>query len=320
MTERIESTIGNLLHRVPGYSGYRSKEDRRDDDRRLREAVASRLDTVLQNLTRVSASLAQRRDLGNISAIERHVSTTRLLADRVRTASYGYGGIFTDQSIDEFVLEQLRLFDASFQAEVETLATIASRLASSTESLNMNDVSAYQDELNRLGLLFDARGAVVETARPNRDSAVLALLAPSEKSAHSQITALVRGDALSLAGDNLLVDATVTLAESGGVLHLARIGSGTDGGDKWLMGSSVEGVAPARLTEVAHQGLAPQGGRPAEVVIDAAGGAGPSVAARYLYTSGTGDGASLWYAIGDEVRSFQGETINESDVVIYGQA
>src|SRR5690348_24937 len=98
MDKQISSTISTLLHRVPGYTGYRSLEDRRDDDKRLRDSVADQVDAVVTTLGGVSARLAADRNLTHISVVERLVGATRLLGDRVRNASYGYGGIFSDRS------------------------------------------------------------------------------------------------------------------------------------------------------------------------------------------------------------------------------
>ena len=39
--DQLERQVGGLLDRIPGYRGYRSKEDRRDADRRVREHVVT---------------------------------------------------------------------------------------------------------------------------------------------------------------------------------------------------------------------------------------------------------------------------------------
>ncbi len=209
----MEKRIENLLNQISGYTGYRSKEDRRDDDRRLREAIANSLGTTVATLGGVSAKLAEQRKLTHISTIERTVGATRLLADRVRTATYGYGGIFTDRSVDDFALTQLRQFDNAFQQEAKSLDDLANRIAASPDGPLDTDITAYQTELNRLGLLFDARAAVIDTARPNKDATVLSLLEPPAAPKVSPLAAIRIGDALSILGDNFLVDATVTFTD-----------------------------------------------------------------------------------------------------------
>src|SRR5688572_30291716 len=156
----LERRISKKLFEIPGYRGYRSLEDRRDDDRRVRDAIAGALGDTTESLTRLSARLAEERKLQQISGIERLVGTTRHLADRVRTASYGYGGLFSQQPVGAIALDQLKQFDVAFQNEVATLDEIAGRLGSSPEGPLPVDISAYSVEIVRLNRLFDARTQV----------------------------------------------------------------------------------------------------------------------------------------------------------------
>lgn len=316
----LEDRLRDLLVKAPGYTGYRAKEDRRDDDRRLREAIAADLDTTVRTLTGVGAELARQRKLTHISTVERLVGSTRRLADRVRTASYGYGGIFGDRSIDEFALDQLRQFDAAFETEAKALDALANRISGSADGPLDVDLKSYQTELDRLGLLFDARGNVVETAKPNRDAAVLALLDPKTQPKPSPLASLRIGDTLSILGDNFLVDATVTLSEADRQVTLARVGEGPEGEKQWLLGSTAGDVGSARLTETDASSDVPAGGRPAEAQVATGAESKQGVAARYGYTSNANGGVSFWYALGNESRFFTGAVIEDDDVEVYGQA
>lgn len=316
----MENRLRDLLTKAPGYTGYRAKEDRRDDDRRLREAIAADLDTTVRTLTGVGADLARQRKLTHISTVERLIGSTRRLADRMRTASYGYGGVFGDRSIDEFALDQLRQFDAAFEAEAGSLDALANRIASSAEGPLEVDLKGYQTELDRVGLIFDARGDVVETAKPNRDAAVLEMLDPKSQPTPSPLASLRIGDALSILSDNFLVDATVTFREADRHLTLARVGDSPDGGAQWLLGSSAEDIGSARLTETDASSDVPAGGRAAEAQVSTGSGSKQGVAARYGYTPNLDGGVSFWYALGNESRFFTGAAVEDDDVEIYGQA
>ncbi len=318
----MEDRLNDLLTKVPGYTGYRTKEDRRDDDRRLREAIANTLESTVSTLTGVSATLARQRKLTNISTVERLVGSTRLLADRVRTASYGYAGVFGDRSIDEFALDQMRQFDAAFQSEAQSLDALANRLASSPEGPLDVDLNEYRAELGRLGVLFDARGEVVESARPNRDAAVLSLLEPkstSERTA-SPLATLRVGDTLSILGDNFLVDATISFDTSGSLTTISRVGSGPDGVPVWLLGSTAGNLPSARLVETEGGNADPSAGHQAQARVTTGTDSKEGVAARYGYTSSEDGTVSYWYALGNETRSFTGTAVEDDDVVVYGQA
>jgi len=316
----LENRIEQLLNQIPGYTGYRSKEDRRDDDRRLREAISESLDATVATLTAVSAKLAEQRKLTQISTLERLVGSTRHLADRVRTASYGYGGIFTDRPVDDVALDQLRQFDNAFQNESAELADLAGRIEASAEEPLDADITAYQTELNRLGLLFDARGAVVDSARPNKDAAVLALLDPPLESNVSSLASLQVGDALSILGENYVVDATVTFTEPERQVTLSRVGHDDAGKPIWLIGGTSEDVDSAKLIESGSEPAPPPSGRTAQAVVVTGPEAQEGVSARYAYTAPTEHTVSFSYSVGGEVRAFTGATIEEDDVEIYGQA
>lgn len=316
----MENKIGELLNRVPGYTGYRSKEDRRDDDKRLRESIADLLDSTVTTLTSTSAKLADQRNLTHISTLERLVGATRHLADRVRSASYGYGGIFTDRSVDEFSLDQLRQFDNTFQKESGELAALAGRLEASPDGPLDADITAFQTELNRLGQLFDARAEVVDSARPNKDAAVLALLDPAEEREVSALSALRVGDALSIQGENYVVNATLTFTEPDRQITLSRIGHDDAGNPIWLIGSNTDDVAPAKLVETESKPASTAAGRTARAVIVTGPETQEGVPAQYAYTATTGSEVSFSYSVGGEARAFTGSTIDDEDVEIYGQA
>lgn len=316
----MERKIDSLLNRIEGYAGYRDKENRRDDDRRLRESISASLDSTVSKLTSVSAKLAEDRNLKSISTIERLVGATRLISDRVRTATYGYGGIFTENSIDEFALDQLRQFDASFQKEASSLASLADRLAGSETGPLDVDITAYQDEINRLGALFDARSTVVESARPSKDATVLAMLEPPKDEKPSTLAALRVGDALSVLGDNFIVDATVTLSEPDSSVTLARIGNDSDGKAQWIIGGTTSDIPDARLTETDGAAEATESGRTAKAIVSTGTEAKEGVSAQYGYTAATGNTVTFWYSIGGETRTFSGTTIEDGDIEVYGQA
>ncbi|MGD9712004.1 MAG: hypothetical protein AB7V46_08075, partial [Thermomicrobiales bacterium] len=87
--DRIETFLDGL----PGYSGYRDKERRRDTDRRLRESIANQLESIAQRVERGGASLVAQRQLDAVSGIESLVRQLNHAGNLVRTQRYGYGGI-----------------------------------------------------------------------------------------------------------------------------------------------------------------------------------------------------------------------------------
>ena len=102
MTERPgeiwERRIRDALDRVPGYRGYRLKEERRDADRRVRAAVADAYAVELARVERIGRDLANARRLGEISAVERTSQSIRHFIDRVRSATPATAGCLATET------------------------------------------------------------------------------------------------------------------------------------------------------------------------------------------------------------------------------
>ena len=315
MVERIRDMLG----RIPGYNGYRDKENRRDEDRRLRESIADAIMLSADQLTQYNARLSANRELSSLSRVEAIVGQIRLLADRVRTASYGYGGIFTERSVDEAALDQLRQFDLALQREVQALGAAVSTLTASTPPSDAN-TSAVTDELGRLNLLFDSRTSVVDEGKPTREARVLDLLDTTPPPKPSPLMSVNRGDALSVLGDNFVADATISLATDDGPLQLIRVAQGSQGAT-WLLGSGVPGIISARLTEVTSESTPSyQTMNRATATIDTEKGQQEGVAAQYAAQTDNAGSLQLTLLIGDEPQVFRGNEIRDIDVEIYGAA
>jgi len=311
--------VRELLGRIPGYNGYRDKENRRDEDRRLRETIADGIVQSVDALTAYNAQLSADREFSSLSKVESIVGQIRLLADRIRTASYGYGGIFTERSVDEAALDQLRQFDLALQRETQTLAVAVSSLIASSPP-NATHINAVSEELHRLSLLFDSRASVVDQARPTRDAKVLDLLDTTPPPAPSPLLSVQKGVAFSVLGDNFVADATITLSTQDGSLQLIRVGE-EDSGAIWILGSGIDGVPSARLTEVADATPPSfQTTRPATATIVSAKGRQEGVAAHYVAQVGNDDTIELSLTIGDAPRTFRGNEIRDIDVEVYGAA
>lgn len=310
--------ITNLLNRIPGYTGYRDKENRRDEDKRIREAVASEVTAQVNRLNQYSAELSAGREFEHLSRIEGLVGQIRLLGDRIRTASYGYGGIFTDRSVDETALDQLRQFDTSLEREVASLGAALDRLTGTMPPAD-HAVKAVHDETNRLSSLFDARTTVIDEGRPSRDEQVLSLLEVAEEKAPSLLLSVKKNETLSVLGDNYIANATMHLSTDEGAIHLVRVTEDQEGAT-WLMGSDISGVPSARLVESATDTPGYQTMSRASAIVDTENGRQEGIAARYAVRSGGGKDVELFIQIGDSARVYRGNEISDMDIEVYGAA
>lgn len=315
---RAEDMIQGTLDKVPGYKGYRDKENRRDQDKAVRESVANALVANVDTLTRYNAQLANVRDFESLASLEPAVGQVRLLSDRIRHASYGYGGIFSEKSVDTNAIEQLRLFDGAMLRELESLTRSVGTLTSSTPP-NADARSEMLAEIGRLSTLFDTRSSVVNNGRVSEDEEALQLLAIPEKVEPSPLLGLGKGDALSVLGDNYITNGIIKLKTDDGEIVLARVNAERSGAT-WLLGSSVPGMSSASLVE----GEAGEGGfqtmSSATASIDTDQGMDDGIAARYAYRTLGDNRVELTLALGDTIRQYAGSTIVDKDIEVYGLA
>ncbi len=121
--ERVKANrpaLERWLRVLPGYAGYKEKEQRRDADRILREAIRLRLREIADRLLGLQRELAE-RDLSRVDELDRVVRRIQTLADQVGVARYGYAGFFDALRIEEAELEALYRFDADLLQKIEEL-------------------------------------------------------------------------------------------------------------------------------------------------------------------------------------------------------
>src|SRR4051794_34317423 len=110
MSSDSQNPFSSVLNAIPGYSGYRSKEDRRDADRRVREQVANSLNALAGRVETIARALADQRQILAVGPVDEFAKSIHQLSSRISTATYGYGGLFSDRNVDEQALDQLREF------------------------------------------------------------------------------------------------------------------------------------------------------------------------------------------------------------------
>lgn len=189
------------LDKIPGYAGYRNKESRRDDDKRLRESLAAEYNQLAGRLTAVQGDLARGGKLAEIGNIERLERALRLFVDRLRTASYGYAGLFSDHPVEERALEQLQAFDRALGDGVDRVRAGVEALESAARG--GGDLAApegqLRDAIDDLNRRFDLRGQVLESGQPQQAAGLDTVFGSAQPHVAGD---LHFGDAVAIAGAN----------------------------------------------------------------------------------------------------------------------
>ena len=132
--QKIEDSRGgleSLISKIPGYHGYKEKENRRAADKLLRDQLVGQLDGQRRRLAELQRNLLDSGGLLMVDDLDRAVTKVQKLADKIRTASYGYAGIFDAVKVKEEELDALYTFDegmlehlSAIQTAIDALATV----------------------------------------------------------------------------------------------------------------------------------------------------------------------------------------------------
>ena len=331
--DELERRVGGLLDRIPGYRGYRQKEDRRDADRRVREHLATAYGNQADRVERVARDLADQRRITEVGPVDEFARTLRHFIDRVSTATYGYGGLMGDRDVDNAALDQLRQFDEGLLAGVDELNGPIANLETAFASNGDLAAPARAGTVVVRNLLarFDLRGQVVETGKPAPTESVLRVLQPATTETAPPAYELHDGDALAILGDDYLVDARIDVAGEPASFRLFRLGQG--GAEQWLFAArqAEHGLAllrpvatpPAAGAETAIGGTTykPQSAGSGDGEVIGVGGKSGVRPLRYTLLAGSQDPAARAVVLdwGTERQAFADREVHPNDVEIFGR-
>ncbi|GAB4530234.1 MAG: hypothetical protein Kow0063_08160 [Anaerolineae bacterium] len=132
--EDSKGGLEGLVSRIPGYRGYKQKEDRRAADKLLREHLASQLGEQQRHLASLQRDLLESGGLLLVDDLERAVTQVQKLADKIRTASYGYAGLFDAVKVKEEELDALYEFDEDMLNQVSAIQSAVAALATAIDA------------------------------------------------------------------------------------------------------------------------------------------------------------------------------------------
>ena len=224
-----QDTTDSMLRRIPGYSGYKDKEQARDSDRALRNDIAGQLDQDATRVEAIQRAAAGERNVARVNELEPVVQGFRNAANVVRSLSYGYGGLFSDKPVDEIALAQLRLFDEGLLVKVAALTTAVDGIEAGTSG----DATVISGDIAEFKAGLDLRNSVITEGRPAKPVKAFKTSAATEKAFDSgeqkdsgavEIPVVGLGDAMSILGDDHIVQAVIDV-DTGNIdrtLHSAR--------------------------------------------------------------------------------------------------
>lgn len=117
-----DDLLGKIRSTLAGFVGYVDREQRRQSDRILREAVANRYEEQWSRISEIQREFVAEGQLELVDDLEAAAIKLRACIDRIRTASYGYAGLFDPVRINKDELQSLYQYDLALLEHTEQLS------------------------------------------------------------------------------------------------------------------------------------------------------------------------------------------------------
>ncbi len=155
LRKRIEGAYNKLEEMakdLPGYKGYKDKEVRRQADKLIRMKVARGFEEQRGRLNSIAMQLADAGRLRVLLTVDRSLMRLQFLIDRLKTASYGYAGLFDAIKVKEAELDALYEYDAALLDDVEKVRMLIDAVDSAEDDDQVtkagNELLAALEEIN----------------------------------------------------------------------------------------------------------------------------------------------------------------------------
>ena len=151
---------------IPGFRGYKLREQRREADRIVRDYIYNALEHSRDDLMVCFQSLSDAKASELIEPMNRLIARLDTVAEKINRASYGYSGFFDAIKVEETELDNMLAYDSQLMDLVrkinEATANFKSDLTQGKVESALTTEQALATSVDNLESSFDQRRAVIE--------------------------------------------------------------------------------------------------------------------------------------------------------------
>lgn len=164
--QESEKLLERVMLVLPGFRGYKLREQRREADRIIRNHLHYMLENCRTMLTFGLQSLSDSKVAELSEPMNRLIARVDLLAEKVNHASYGYSGFFDSVKIEEPELERMLSFDTQIVDVVRKFSDDVISFRNDLSQGKLENVRTSEQALEsaaaNLGMVFDQRKSEIE--------------------------------------------------------------------------------------------------------------------------------------------------------------
>ena len=151
---------------LPGFRGYKLKEQRREADRIVRSYVYDSLERSRDDLMSCLQTLTDNKLSELVESMNRLVAKVDRVAEKINRASYGYAGFFDSIRIEQPDLDRMLAYDTQLVDLARKFSEMTALFRNSLMQNKFDDTRNSQLQLDSsigsLELAFDQRKSVIE--------------------------------------------------------------------------------------------------------------------------------------------------------------
>jgi len=165
--QESERLLERLMLAIPGFRGYKVREQRREADRIVRNYVYGVIQRARDDLMICLRMLSDFKATELMDPMSQLVAKVDLVAEKVNRAAYGYAGFFDSVRIDAPQLDQMLTYDSQIMELARKFADLASNFKANLSQSKVEDArtveQSLEDSISQLETAFDKRKSIIES-------------------------------------------------------------------------------------------------------------------------------------------------------------
>ena len=108
---------------IPGYAGYANRDERRNNDKKLRDIICTILNSSINNIEVQLINLVKNENLVGAAKLETFRKELETLCAKIRTLPYGSSAFFSENQIQDEQLDLIYYYDERLLNSAGVLST-----------------------------------------------------------------------------------------------------------------------------------------------------------------------------------------------------
>jgi hypothetical protein len=127
MTQRKLNILDKIGNWLPGYNGYVIREEKRNDDKKLRDVIANNIATVENKIIHLQQSLIKNNEIQLSQEWEISRKALNTIYSKIKNATYGESSFFSNEKIGENELDEIHNIDLELAERTDIINTIVAK-------------------------------------------------------------------------------------------------------------------------------------------------------------------------------------------------